>query len=127
MKNKEYEEILYNEILVDCKDDYDQNMSWYYYVQDELDFPFEAQIELKKREGGKVLKSVQVIELSDDEDFHRNSNLKVNIELDDYIIETPLGKLTEIEATERTIEIIKVWKYWIKKWRCIKCKAAVLN
>ena len=115
MKNKEYEEILYNEILVDCKDDYDQNMSWYYYVQDELDFPFEAQIELKKREGGKVLKSVQVIELSDDEDFHRNSNLKVNIELDDYIIETPLGKLTEIEATERTIEIIKVWKYWIKK------------
>ncbi len=36
-KNNEfYEDKLYNEILVDCKDVYEQNMSWYNYVSDEL-------------------------------------------------------------------------------------------
>lgn len=116
MKNKAYEKKLYNEILVDCSHEYEQNSSWFYYVQDEMDFPFEAQIELKKREGGNILKKVNVIRLSeDDTNFERNFDLKVAVELDDYIIEIPFLKLTEIKATERTIETIEIWKYWIGK------------
>ncbi len=116
MNKEKHEKKIYNDILVDCKDEYDQNMSWYYYVQDEMDFPFEAEIELKKRKGEKVLKKVNVINLSeDDTNFERGFELKVAIELDDYIIEVPLRDLVEIEATERTIETIETWKYWIKK------------
>ncbi len=116
MRNKEYDERLYDEILVDCKGEGEQNMSWFYYSQDELEFPFEANIELRKREGGKILKKVNVLNLSsDDTNFDRNFDLKVEIELYDYIIEMPIAKLTDIEATENTIEIIEIWKYWSKK------------
>jgi len=58
---KEFEEILRDRILVDCKDLYEQNMSWYYYVQDEIDFPFKAKIELLMRDGRKILKEVEAI------------------------------------------------------------------
>ncbi len=116
MRNKEYDEKLYDEILVDCRDEYEQNMSWFYYAQDEMEFPFEAQIELRKRKGGKQSRRIKVINLSNnDTNFERNFDLKVDIELDDYIIEIPLAELFDVEANENTDEIIKIWKYWIKK------------
>jgi len=115
MKNEEYDRELYNEILVDCKGEGEQNMSWYYYAQDKLRFPFSAYIELSKREGGKILKKVNVIGLSsDDTDFNRGFELEVEVELDDYIIEVPTAKLIDIEASETTIKTIKIWKYWIR-------------
>ena len=116
MRNEKYEEKLYDEILVDCKDEYEQNMSWFYYVQDELEFPFEASIKLRKRNGGEIIKRVKVLDLStDDSNFDRNFEIKVDIEFDEYIIETPMSKLEDIEANENTIEIIEIWKYWTKR------------
>ena len=116
MRNEKYENILHQEILVDCKDEYDLNMNWYYFVQDELEYPFEAAIEIKKRKGGKILKKVKVIDLAtDDSNFERNFDLKVEVGFDEYFLEIPLMKLTNIVATERTAEIIEVWKYWVKK------------
>lgn len=116
MREEKFDEILHDEILVDCKDEYEQNMSWYHFVQDELEYPFEASIELRKREGGKVSRRVKVMDLSkNDSNFDRNFDLKVDVEFGDFILEIPLGKLEEINASERTIEVIKVWKYWIKE------------
>lgn len=116
MRNLKYDERLYDEILVDCRDEGEQNMSWFYYCQDELEFPFEANIELKKRGGGKISKKINVLNLfPDDSNFERNFELKVEIELDDYIIDIPITKLTDIKGTENTIEIIEIWKYWSKK------------
>ncbi len=116
MKKEQYEELLYNEILVDCSHEYEQNMSWYYYVQDELEFPFEATINIRKRDGSKISKRIKVIDLSsDDTNFERNFNIEVAVEFDDYLLEIALEKLDEISASEKTIEIINTWKYWIKK------------
>ncbi|MEM6263642.1 MAG: calcium-binding protein [Bacteroidota bacterium] len=116
MKNAEYDDKLYSEILVDCHDEDEQNMSWYYYCQDELEFPFEANIELKKRKGGTVVKQVNVLNLStDDSDFDRSFDLKVEIELNEYVIGVPISQLTDIKATEATIETINIWNYWNKR------------
>jgi len=116
MREEKYKEILYDEILVDCKGEYEQNMSWYYFVQDELEYPFDAFIEIRKREGGKVSKKIKVVDLStEDSNFDKNFDLKVDVEFDDFILEIPLGKLEKIEASERIVEIIEVWNYWIKK------------
>ncbi len=112
-KNELYEDILYDEILVDCKDVYEQNMSWYYYVNDELEFPFKAKIELKKRTGQKELIEVEILGLSEDSsDFEESFDLKVDIELNEYIIQIPLKNLKDVNGSEKTTEIIGIWKYW---------------
>jgi len=116
MINKKYEQKLYNEILVDCIDESEQYMSWFYYAQDEMEFPFEAKIELKKREGGITIEKVKIINLTNEEgSLGRNLGLKVDIELGDYIIAVPLETLTNIKSDEPTAEIINIWKYWIRE------------
>lgn len=116
MKNEAFERRLYEEIIVDCRDEYEQRMSWFYFVQDEMCFPFEAKIELRKRGGGKILKKVNVIDLSSDyTNSERIFDLKVAVELEDYIIEIPLAKLIEANGTEETNEVIEIWEYWIQK------------
>ncbi len=112
-KNVSYEDKLYDEILVDCKDVYEQNMSWYYYVCDELEFPFKAKTELKKRTGQKELKEVEVLGLSEDScDFEESFDLKVDIVLNEYIIQIPLKNLKDVNGSEKTTETIGIWKYW---------------
>ena len=116
MREKKYEKILYDEILVDCKDEFEQNMSWYNHVQDVLKYPFEACVEVRKREGGKISKKIKVIDLtSDNSNFDRNFDLLVDVEFDEYILEIPLGSLEVIKASKSTIEIIEIWKYWTRK------------
>jgi len=116
MRNKEFEEKIFEEIVIDCNDEYDQNMSWFYYVQDEIEFPFIAYIELRKKELGKIYKKIKVLELStDDSNFEKNFDIKVNAEFDQYIMEFPLSKLEDIRASESIVEIIELWKYWISK------------
>lgn len=111
-----YEDRIYDEILVDCCDECEQNMSWYYYVQAELEYPFYAYIQIKKKNGTQISKRVKVVDLvKDDSNFTVNFDLKVNVEFDDYLIEVPLGNLHEVDASEETTEIINIWKYWIKK------------
>jgi len=114
-KNELYEDKLYNEILVDCKDVYEQNMSWYYYVSDELEFPFKAKIELKKRNGQKESIEVEVLDLSESSsDFEESFDLKVDVESNEYIIEIPLMNLKDVHGSKQTTEVIGIWKYWKK-------------
>mgnify|MGYP000094290272 CR=1 FL=1 len=67
MKNHLFEEKIYDEIIVDCQDEYDQNMSWFYYVQEELEFPFIAYFEVKNLQKRKIKRKVKVIDLVNDD------------------------------------------------------------
>jgi hypothetical protein len=119
MRNEDFDQKIMDEIIVDCEDQYDQNMSWFYYVQEEIAFPFIAYVEVRKkkqRSGTQVFKKVNVIGLAtDDSNFDNNFDLKVDVEFDDYIIEFPLSKLEDVRASESTIETIELWKYWISR------------
>ena len=116
MKNKVFEEKIHGEIIVDCNDEYDQNMSWFYYAQDELEFPFIAYLRVKKVNGGEVLRKVNVIQLcTNDSNFEKNFDLIVEVEFGEYFIEIPLSKLEDIKAPKSITEIIEIWKYWRKK------------
>ncbi len=115
-RNKIFDDKLYDEILVDSKDIYEQNMSWYYYAQDYLEFPFKAKIELKKRNGKREVKEIEVLDLSEDlSNFEESFDLKVEIELNEYIIEVPLINLKDIQGSEQTIDVAEIWKYWKKR------------
>ena len=117
-KNHLFDEIIRNEILVDYKDIYERNMSWFYYIRDEIEFPFIAYIEFKDLERRKLFRKINVLDLLDyDPGFEHNLELKVEFQMSDYIMECPISKLEKIKAPESTIKVIELWKYWISQYQ----------
>ncbi|MEM8524990.1 MAG: calcium-binding protein [Bacteroidota bacterium] len=52
---------IHEEIVVDAYDDGEINMSWYYYFNDHMEFPFEAIVNLLKRNGTKEQVKVEIL------------------------------------------------------------------
>ncbi len=53
--------------------------------------------------------------LEDSSDFEESFDLKVDIELKEYIIEIPLVHLKDVYGSDQTIEVVEIWKYWKKR------------
>ena len=109
-KDEERKNRIYFEIIVDAHNEEEQKMGWFYYMQDSLNFPFQAEVPIKKRKGEKVIQKVEVLELTSDEDF--GSDMKVEVSYNEDIFEVPLLSLTNIVADESTVQAIEDWKYW---------------
>jgi Calcium binding len=102
------------EIIVDCYDDYEVAVGWITTMNDEIDFPFTATAELKRKDGSVEHKTVQIVGLeSDEDDFHGN-DFFLNMEHDEYIVPIAYSKLTNIVASEQTLELFQCWNHWIK-------------
>jgi Calcium binding len=112
-KNEEIEHRIHYEIIVDAYDDHEVKMGWYYYMEEKLNFPFYATVEIKTRGGGKELKRVEVGELTCDVEF--GDDMTVGVSFDDYVHSVPLRSLIDIEADEDTLEAIGDWVYWREK------------
>lgn len=112
-KNEEIEHRINYEIIVDAYDEYEIKMGWYYYMEEKLNFPFHATVEIKTRGGGKESKRVEVVELDCDVEF--GDDMTVGVAFNDYVHSVPLRSLIVIEADEDTMEAIGDWVYWNKK------------
>ena len=110
MKNKEREKRIHNEIIVDCYDEDEQKMGWYYYMEEKLHFPFKAKFILRKRDGAETKQAIDVVQLSSDEGF--GNDMLVGACYNENIFDVPLLSLLNIEADKETIEAIEDWRYW---------------
>lgn len=52
-----------DEVIVDCKDEVEQLMSWYYYLSDNLAFPIEATVRFALKGGKTELKPAQIVDI----------------------------------------------------------------
>ncbi|MDZ7899427.1 MAG: calcium-binding protein [Arcicella sp.] len=103
------------EIVVDCYDDYEVAIGWLTTMGEEIVFPFTATAELKKKDGSTEHKTVQIVGLeSDEDDFHGNDFL-LNMEIGEYVVPVAFSQLTNIVASEETLELFQCWNHWIKK------------
>lgn len=99
------------EIMVDCYDSEEQFSSWHLYLEDNLNFPFEAT--WKTSEAGKGEK-VMVIGMGDFDYCFEAQDMLVNIEYEGDELFEPLQELFDIVSEdEKTIEAIADWHYWI--------------
>jgi len=112
--SKEMQEIIDDEILVDCYDDDEVNMGWFYYMEGHLEFPFKARLDVKKRDGSTQLKSVEVLKLASTAQNFAGEAFYVEVSYSEDIIETGLSKLCNIQASDETLEAIQIWKFWKK-------------
>lgn len=90
-------------------------MGWYYYLQEQLKFPFMATCVTKRAASPLCVKDeVQVIGMpSEDECEHE---MFVTVRWNKDRLAVPLAQLRPISAThERTKQGVEDWHYWVKR------------
>lgn len=105
------EDRIYNEAIVDARPE-EQAMSWYYYLEGKVTFPFRARCiaaiavsPLRKGETVEVLRMAV-------EDACEHDML-VQIRWQERKMAVPLSQLVAIGADESTREAIGDWHYWV--------------
>ncbi|WP_089723790.1 calcium-binding protein [Candidatus Thiosymbion oneisti] len=102
------------EIIVDAYGPEEQAMGWYYYLEDQLDFPFAAICTGKRAISPlKVKDEVDVIGMAPEEECNKEMFVTIRWEKDSLAI--PLSQLTPISDTsQQTIQAIEDWHYWVR-------------
>jgi len=116
--NQKYQDIIEDEIIVDCYDEYEVTMGWFYYFQDNMSFPFKAKISAETGiDNLKIGDTVNVVELmnsSDEMISIYDFKATVGIEYGEHIYDVSLEQIKGIDCNQKTDEVIEVWHYWSK-------------
>ena len=101
-----------DEIIVDAHTDDERAMSWYYYLESELRFPFEAECVQRRaisplRKGEKI----QINALAPEEDCARE--ILVLGRWQGRSLGAPLGQLKPVNVNKATAQAIADWHYWL--------------
>jgi hypothetical protein len=111
-KDPEREDRIHNEAIVDAYGPEEQAMSWYYYLESKIHFPFQAKcIASKVTSPLRKGEMVEVRRLAP-EDACTNDML-VLIRWQGRNMAVPLSQLAAIDPDESTAEAIGDWHYWV--------------
>lgn len=113
-QDKQRENRIFMEAIVDCYNEEERAMGWYYYLDNKLSFPFKAkcimQREISPLKIGDELNAVGMG--SEDECEHE---MFVMTDWKGTQLAVPLIQLMDIDANEATHEAIEDWLYWINR------------
>ncbi len=113
-RDREREERIEMEIVVDAYGAEEQAMGWYYYLQDTLQFPFTANCISKRRISPlKEKTTVEVVGMAPESECEREMFVEINWEEDTLAV--PLIQLEAPEAEEETEQAIADWHYWVNQ------------
>jgi Calcium binding len=111
------EDRIENEVIVDAHGPEEQALGWYYYLEEKIRFPFQAQ--------GIVTKVVSPLRKGETVEVRRrapedacSSDMLVLIHWTGRNLAIPLSQLTPLDADESTAEAIADWHYWIAQGYC---------
>jgi hypothetical protein len=110
----EREQRIMMEIIVDAYDEQERAMGWYYYLQDQLQFPFTAVCIAKRLISPlRVKDEVEVIGMPGEDECERE--MFVMIRWEKEALAVPLAQLKPIAATEeQTKQAVADWHYWVQ-------------
>jgi Calcium binding len=105
------EDRIHNEAIVDASPD-EQAMSWYYYLESKIRFPFQAKCvaakDVSPLRKGETIKVVRMA--AEDVCEH---DMFVQIRWQERNRAVPLSQLAAIDPDESTKEAIGDWHYWV--------------
>ena len=111
-------ERIQNEIIVDAYGPEEQALGWYYYLENQISFPFTARCiaskvvsPLRKRE------TVEVRGLAPEDSCAHD--MLVLIHWHSRNVAVPLSQLVPVGADRSTIEAIGDWHYWLVQGCCL--------
>ena len=115
-----YKDLIEDEIIVDCYDEYEVAMGWTIYLSDNMSFPFKAKIRTEKSIGNlKKDDIVNVVELMNSDEKMISIyefEATVGIEYGEHIYDIPLNIIEGIDCNKETFEAIEAWCYWCEKF-----------
>lgn len=99
-----------DEVIVDCYDDSEVSMAWFYYLADGLEFPFKACVRLPLRGGKTEEKNVQIVEVDSksEGDALRLGILEAGSERIQYV--SP-ADIVAANTTAENLQILNDWLY----------------
>ena len=113
-QDKDREERIAMEIIVDAYSPEEQAMGWYYYLEEKLRFPFTAICVAKRAISPlRVKDEVDVIGMAPEEECDREMFVTIRWERDGLAV--PLSQLNPIhETATETKEAVEDWHYWVQ-------------
>lgn len=110
----EREQRITMEIVVDAYDASERAMGWYYYLQDQLRFPFTAVcIDKRPISPLRVKDEVEVTGMPDEEECEHEMFVTIRWEKEGLAV--PLSQLKPVGATGgQTKQAVEDWHYWVK-------------
>ena len=108
------EDRIHQEAIVDAYGSEEKAMSWYYYLESKLTFPFYAHcIRFPTTSPLRKGETVQVRRLAKEEACE--SDMLVQIQWQDRKMAVPLSQLAAIHPDESTAQAIGDWHYWVAR------------
>ena len=113
-RDEEREERIKMRIIVDAYTVDEQAYGWHAYLDDTMDFPFEAQCTTKLEESPlKEGETVRVVDMSSTEPTL--SQQFVTVEWMDRELGVPLRQRESVDASDDTEQAIADWHYWLDR------------
>jgi hypothetical protein len=113
-KDDEREERISMEIIVDAYDPEEQAMGWYYYLDDNLQFPFKARcIAHRSTSPLEPGDEIEVVEMAPEEECEHE--MFVQIRWQSRLLAVPLSQLEGLQVDEQTQQAIEDWHYWVNQ------------
>jgi hypothetical protein len=113
-KDKVREERIIMEVIVDANGAEEQAMGWYYYLADNLGFPFKARCITERRTSPlKVGEEIKAVEMASGDDCLHE--MFVEVQWSGRTLAIPLSQIAPIETDEKTQEAIEDWHYWVAR------------
>lgn len=109
--NRANEHRIEQEIVVDAYSAEERAMSWNYYLEEKLQFPFKAKC-IAVREISPLRKGeeVEVVGMAKEDDCMRE--MFVRVQFAGRKLGVPLAQLDPVKPDKATREAIEDWRYW---------------
>lgn len=116
-RNSVRENRIHDEIIVDANGPEEQAMSWYYYLEDKIPFPFHAACTASRASSPlRKGETVEVRRLAPEDAC--SADMLVTIRWQDRNMAVPLSQLTATNSDESTRQAIEDWLYWLGQGYC---------
>ncbi len=110
--DKEREHRIHDEIIVDAHGEYEQAMSWYYYMEENMEFPMKAKVKLRLRGGKTEEKTVQIVEIDPKSETSLTLRLGMTEGKSDRVQYISPEDIVNIQTTEENLAVLNDWLYW---------------
>jgi hypothetical protein len=103
-----------NDIVVDAYDASERAMGWYYYLEEQLHFPFTARcIKVRPISPLRVGDEVEVLGMAPEDEC--GYEMFVMIRWEKPGLAVPLSQLKAVATDESTSQATEDWQYWVKQ------------
>ena len=113
-KDEDREERIIMDIVVDAYGADERSISWFYYLDDTLQFPFDGKCKSERQISPlKIGDAVVVTGMADAEECQREMFVTIYWNDTDRVLAIPLSQIDIVEAEgDETIQAVGDWHYW---------------